>query len=202
MRVSDNSEPPFIEKEDRYRLQKESIAKAAALMIQEGDTLVLDSGTTTYYLAKELKAFNQLTVVTNSVMIMQELSLHKGVDLVLTGGALRHETLAMVGPLTEQALQAVHVDKAFIAINGLDPDIGLTTPNMLEAAAKRSMLRAAKQVVLLADHSKYGKVSFAKVAELSEIDHYLTDDGISETALKAMEAAGVSVTVVPIKGEA
>ena len=168
MRVSDNSEPPFIEKEDRYRLQKESIAKAAALIVQEGDTLVLDSGSTTYYLAKELKAFNRLTVVTNSVMIMQELSLHKGVDLVLTGGALRHETLAMVGPLTEQALQSVHVDKAFIAINGLDPDIGLTTPNMLEAAAKRSMLRAAKQVVLLADHSKYGKVSFAKVAEVGD----------------------------------
>lgn len=199
--LSDNSEPPFMEKEDRYRLQKEAIAKAAAAMIQEGDTLVLDSGSTTYYLAKELKLFKQLTVVTNSVMVAQELSMNKGVDLVLTGGSLRHETLAMVGPLTEKALESVYVDKAFVAINGLDPIIGLTTPNMLEAAAKRSILRSAKQVILLADHSKYGKVSFAKVAGLSDIDHCLTDDGISDTAREELEAAGVSVTVVPIKGE-
>ncbi|MCP1308785.1 DeoR/GlpR family DNA-binding transcription regulator [Paenibacillus tyrfis] len=198
--VNDNSEPPFMEKEDSYRVQKEAIAKAAAAMIQEGDTIVLDSGTTTYYLAKELKAFKQLTVVTNSVMAAQELLTHPGVDLVLTGGSLRHETLAMVGPLTEKALKAVYVDKAFLATNGLDPVIGLTTPNILEASAKQSILRSAKQVILLADHSKFGKVSFAKVAELPEIDHWITDDGLPDNAREELEAAGLSVTVVHAGG--
>ncbi|WP_248929601.1 DeoR/GlpR family DNA-binding transcription regulator [Paenibacillus hamazuiensis] len=193
--LSDNSEPSFVEKEDRYRAQKEAIAKEAAALIQEGDTLVLDSGTTTYYLAKQLKAFKQLTVVTNSVMVAQELAAQKGIDLVLTGGTLRHETLAMVGPLTEKALESVFVDKAFVAINGIDPAIGLTTPNMLEASAKKCIYRCAKQVILLADHSKFGRVSFAKVADLSDIDHCITDDGISDSALKVLEEAGIEVSV-------
>ncbi|MDF2653476.1 MAG: DeoR/GlpR transcriptional regulator [Paenibacillus sp.] len=191
----------LMEKEDRYRIQKEAIAKAAAALVQEGDTIVLDSGTTTYYLAKELKSFKQLTVVTNSVMVAQELLTHKGIELVLTGGTLRHESLAMVGPLTENAMESVYVNKAFVATNSMDPIIGLTTPNMLEASAKRSMFRSAKQVILLADHSKYGRVSFAKVAELSDIDHCVTDDRISEKALKELEAAGISVTVVKVGGE-
>ncbi|WP_284646360.1 DeoR/GlpR family DNA-binding transcription regulator [Paenibacillus silviterrae] len=196
MLVSDNAEPTFMEKEDRFRAQKEAIAKAAVSFVEEGDTLVLDSGTTTYYLSKELKAFKQLTVVTNSIMVAQELSSHTGIELVLTGGTFRHETLAMVGPLTERALGSVYVDKAFLAINGVDSSVGLTTPNLLEASAKKSMIRSAKQVILLADHSKFGKVSFAKVAELSEIDQILTDDGITDKAVKEMLAAGIKVTVV------
>lgn len=199
MLVSDNSEPTFVEKEDRYRAQKEAIASAAAGLIEEGDTLVLDSGTTTYYLAKHLKAFQRLTVVTNSVMIAQELASHTGVDLILTGGSFRHETLAMVGPLAEKALESVFVDKAFVAINGWDTEVGLTTPNMLEASVKRCMIRAGKKVILLADHSKYGKVSFAKVAELTDIDHCVTDELISDSALKELRASGMEVTVAPRK---
>jgi DeoR family fructose operon transcriptional repressor len=198
--VSDNSEPTFVEKEDRYRLQKELIAKEAASMVREGDSILLDSGTTTYYLAKELKTFKNLTVVTNSVAVAQELSANTGIDLILTGGTLRHETLAMVGPLAEKALESVHVDKAFVAINGLDPVIGLTTPNMLEASTKMAFFRSTKQVILLMDHTKYGRVSFAKVAALSEIDQILTDDGISDNALKELESAGVTVTVVQTGG--
>lgn len=198
--VSDNSEPTFVEKEDRYRLQKELIAKEAASMVREGDSIILDSGTTTYYLAKELKTFKNLTVVTNSVAVAQELSANTGIDLILTGGTLRHETLAMVGPLAEKALESVHVDKAFVAINGLDPVIGLTTPNMLEASTKKAFFRSTKQVILLMDHSKYGRVSFAKVAALSEIDQLLIDDGISDKALKDLDSAGVTVTVVQTGG--
>ncbi len=198
--VSDNSEPTFVEKEDRYRLQKELIAKEAASMVREGDSIILDSGTTTYYLAKELKTFKKLTVVTNSVAVAQELSANTGIDLILTGGTLRHETLAMVGPLAEKALESVHVDKAFVAINGLDPVIGLTTPNMLEASTKRAFFRSTKQVILLMDHSKYGRVSFAKVAALSEIDQLLTDDGISDNALKELDTAGITVAIVQTDG--
>jgi DeoR family transcriptional regulator, fructose operon transcriptional repressor len=193
--VSDNSEPTFVEKEDRYRAQKEAIARSAAALIEEGDTLVLDSGTTTYYLAKQLKAFKKLTVVTNSIMIAQELSPHNGIELILTGGTFRHETLAMVGPLAEKALESVFVDKAFVATNGWDASVGLTTPNLMEASVKRGMIRSGKQVILLADHSKYGKVSFAKIAELSDMDILVTDDMISDNALKELEAFGMQVIV-------
>ena len=116
--------------------------------------------------------------------------------MILTGGTLRHETLAMVGPLAEKALETVHVDKAFVAINGLDPVIGLTTPNMLEASTKRAFFRSTKQVILLMDHSKYGRVFFAKPA-LTEIDQLLTDgNGISDNALKELDTAGITVTIV------
>ncbi|GGG02647.1 DeoR/GlpR family DNA-binding transcription regulator [Paenibacillus abyssi] len=198
---NDNIEPPFVEKEDRFQQQKLAIARAAAKLIQEGDTILLDSGTTTYHLAKLLKGFQQLTVVTNSVMVAQELASQKNIELMLTGGTLRPETLAMVGPLAERAIESLHVDKAFIATNGIDPGIGLSTPNMIEAAVKNRMVHSAKQVILLADHSKYGRVSFARVAPLSDIDHCIIDDGISVEAVNTIEATGVNVILAPNGGD-
>ncbi|WP_199620244.1 DeoR/GlpR family DNA-binding transcription regulator [Paenibacillus alkalitolerans] len=194
----DNIEPPFTVKEDRFRLQKEAIAKTAAAMIHEGDIILLDSGTTTYYLAKELKAFNKLTVVTNSLMASQELANHPGIDLLLAGGTLRHETLATVGPVADRTFDSVRVDKAFLAINGIDPKAGLTTPNLLEAATKRRMIECAAKVILLADHSKYGRVSYAKVAELGEVHHCIMDDGISGDAIGELKTAGVNITLASL----
>lgn len=198
---SDNSEPPFNEKEDRFRSQKEWIAKAAAAKVEEGDTLFLDAGSTTYYLAKELKAFKKLTVVTNSIMAAQELSGSPHIELLLTGGTLRHETLAMVGSVAERTLDMVRVDKVFLAINGLDPENGLTTPAMAEAEMKRRMIRAGKQVLLLADHSKYGKVSFARVAGLEEVDILITDAGIPALAAAALEEAGLQLMIAQPGGD-
>ncbi|WP_438448696.1 DeoR/GlpR family DNA-binding transcription regulator [Gorillibacterium sp. sgz5001074] len=199
--LSDNTEPPFNEKEDRLRKQKEAIARAAAAMVREGDSILLDAGSTTYYLAKELKAFKKLTVVTNSIVAAQELSSQPHIDLLLTGGTLRHETLAMVGPVAEKTLGMVRVDKVFLAINGLDSDAGLTTPSMSEAEMKRLMIRAGKQVILLADHSKYGKVSFARVAGLEEIHQIITDSGIPALAAGELEAAGIQLSIAELQGD-
>lgn len=198
---SDNSEPPFIEKEDRFRLQKEAIAKAAAALVEEGDTVLLDSGSTTYYLAKELKSFSKLTVVTNSVVVAQELGHLPNISLVLTGGTVRPETLAMVGPLAESTLDMVRVNKSFVAINGLDPSHGLTTPSLSEAEMKRMMVRVGKQVILLADHSKYAKLSFAKVVDIQDIHLLITDSQFPAIGISELEEAGVEVQIVPDKGE-
>lgn len=190
------SEPSFEEKEDRLRPQKEAVAKKAVSFIDEGDTIFLDSGTTTYYLAKQLKSFRQLTVVTNSVMVAHELKSVNHIDVLLTGGTLRRETQAMVGPIAIQSIGSIRVDKLFLAINGIDPEAGLTTPNLLEAEVKRSMIRSAKQVILVTDHSKYGKITFAKVADLSEIHHcIINDDALTEQAAKEMELEGIKVTL-------
>lgn len=190
----DNAEPPFSEKEDRYRAQKEAVAKAAVATVRDGDSLLLDSGTTTFYVAKLLKGFSRLTVVTNSLMAAEELAGRKEIELILTGGILRQETLAMVGPLAEKAIAAIRVNKAFMATNGLDINAGLTTPNMVEAAVKKQMILSAAHVTLLADHSKFGTVSFAKVADLSEIDQVIVDDGLSSGAARQLEEAGIDVT--------
>ncbi|MDF2922142.1 MAG: DeoR/GlpR transcriptional regulator [Paenibacillaceae bacterium] len=198
---SDNSEPPFMEKEDRFRSQKEAIAKAAAALVEEGDTILLDAGSTTYYLAKELKSVNKLTVVTNSIVAAQELAQLPNISLVLTGGTVRHETLAMVGPVAERTLEMLRVDIVFLATNGLDARNGLTTPSISEAEIKRKMIHAGKRIVLLADHSKYAKVSFAKVADLKEIHQLITDPQFPAVGTAELEEAGVQLFIASVKGE-
>ncbi|WP_270166842.1 DeoR/GlpR family DNA-binding transcription regulator [Paenibacillus sp. SYP-B4298] len=201
LELQDSREPSFVEKEDRLAEQKELVAEAALSFIQEGDTIFLDSGTTTYRLAKRLKRLGKLTVVTNSTMVMQELHSSPMIELVMTGGSLRHETLAMVGPIADRAIASVRVEKLFLAINGIDPESGLTTPNLTEAQTKRMMMESAKQVYLLTDHSKYGKVAFAKVADLSEVHHIIVDDGISARAVQEMESEGIQVTIAKERGQ-
>jgi DeoR family transcriptional regulator, fructose operon transcriptional repressor len=191
----DSLEPSFVEKEDRYRSQKEAVAKKALSFIDEGDTIFLDSGTTTYYLAKQLKFFQRLTIITNSNMVAHALNHVKHIDLLLTGGSLRHETQAMVGPFANHTIGSIRVDKLFLAINGIEPEGGLTTPNLLEAETKRCMIKSAKQVILVTDHSKFGKVSFGKVADLSDIHHCVIDEAVSEHAIREMESEGIKVTI-------
>lgn len=191
-----NFEPTILEKQDKFRSQKEAIAKKAVELIEDGDTILLDSGTTTFHMAKELGQFNKLTIVTNSLSIAQELVDFQGVDVLIIGGDLRHKTLALVGPIAEKVLSMVRVDKAFIATNGLDLKEGLTTPNLTEAATKKKMVEVAKQVNLLVDHSKVGKVTFAKFARLDEIDQCITDSNVPEGVVKEMEKQGIKVYVV------
>jgi DeoR family fructose operon transcriptional repressor len=188
-------ESAFTEREDKYAREKELIAKRAAELIQDGDTIILDAGTTTQLLAREIKGFSGLTVVTNSLMIAYELQNTPNIEVMVTGGKLRPDTLSLVGPLTEEALKHIRVNICFVATNALDIAEGLTTPMITEATAKRKMMEIAKQVILLADHTKIGKVSFAKFADLTEIDQYIVDDGISEEMLEALEKMDITVHV-------
>lgn len=191
-----NFEPTYREKEDRFRQEKEAIARKAAELVEEDDTILLDSGTTTFHLAQALKSFSRLNVVTNSLILAQELQGVAGIDVLITGGTLRPETLALVGPIAEQALDMIRVDKAFIAANGLDLGAGLTTPNLIEAAIKSKMIKTAKEVILLADSSKAGKITFAKFAEITEIQKCIIDNGVPESMVKEMRKLGIEVYVV------
>ncbi|MFZ5753720.1 MAG: DeoR/GlpR family DNA-binding transcription regulator [Bacillota bacterium] len=189
-------EPTFGEKKVAYLKEKRAIAQKTVELIEEGDTIFIDAGTTTFELVKELKSFSKLTVVTNAFNHVQKLLTYPGIEVLVTGGMLRKETLAMVGPMAEQSLSMIRVDKAFLATNGLDVEEGLTTPNLTEAAIKRRMIKSAKQVILLADHSKVGKVSFAKIADLAEIDQIVMDDAVDESIVAKLETIGVRVHLV------
>ncbi|WP_018885976.1 DeoR/GlpR family DNA-binding transcription regulator [Paenibacillus massiliensis] len=193
---SANIEPAIIDKEDLFREEKAAIAREAAELIRPGDTLLLDAGTTTLHLAREIRRMTDIRVVTNSLLVLNELKDCRDIEVSLTGGMLRPETQAFVGPITEAALDMIRVDKAFIAMNGIDARAGLTTPNMVEAAAKRKMMDIANEVVLLADHSKFGKVAFAKVAELSQVHHGIFDKEVPENSILAMRKLGIVVTIV------
>ncbi|GAV22454.1 DeoR/GlpR family DNA-binding transcription regulator [Carboxydothermus pertinax] len=193
-----NFELTFREKEDKFKQEKEAIAQKALEFIEEGDTIILDSGTTVFQLAQRLKNFARLTVVTNSLIIAQELQLTSGIEVHLTGGILRRETLALVGPIAEESLEQIRVDKAFIATNGIDLKEGLTTPTLAEAAVKRKMIKAAKEVFLLADHSKAGKVTFARFAKITDLNHFITDSGISKNFAMELGKLGVQVTIAEV----
>jgi DeoR family fructose operon transcriptional repressor len=186
-------EPTVREKEMLHQPSKQAIARKAVEFISDGDTILLDSGTTVHCLVKELKAFNQLTIVTNAISYAHEFYQQSGIEVIFLGGSLRKGTLSLVGSLTEMCLNRIHVDKAFIATNGIDLREGLTTPNITEADIKRKMIECSKQTYLLADSSKAGIISFAKFARLEDIDVFITDSQMPEHFIKGMKDRGVEV---------
>ncbi|MNH92091.1 Glucitol operon repressor [compost metagenome] len=188
-------EPSILDKEDVLRPEKERIAREAARRIREGDTILLDSGTTTLHLAREIKQFNSIRVITNSMLVLNELKDSRNIEVTLLGGILRPETQAFVGPMTEQSLEMIRVDKAFIATNGIDLKQGITTPNLVEASTKRKMIRIAGEVILLTDHSKIGKVAYAKFADISDIHHCIIDQGVRTDFVNELKKLEVDVTL-------
>ncbi len=186
-------EPSFGEKETANRAQKVAIARAAAEMVQPGQTIFLDAGTSTLELARALRARPDVTVATNSIPIAVELA--QRTRLVITGGQVKERTLALVGPLAERSIQQMHVDVAFLGMNGVSVGSGFTTPTWEEAATKLRMIAAARTAVVLADSSKLGAVSFARVAGLDEVDLLITDDGAPSAELDSLQAAGLRVMV-------
>ncbi|GEN46298.1 DeoR/GlpR family DNA-binding transcription regulator [Alkalibacillus haloalkaliphilus] len=191
-----NFEPTVTEKADRFQKEKQIIATRAASYIQEGDTILIDAGTTTLPLIYEIKHFSSLTVVTNSVVHSELLKDSPQIEVVVPGGRLRHETQALVGPITDQTLSLLHVDKAFIGTNGIDLSDGLTTPNLIEASTKRTMISQSSEVIVLADHSKFEKVTFAKFGDIDDIDRFITDEQVDQSFVSEFHQRGVKLDIV------
>ncbi|MFL0266519.1 DeoR/GlpR family DNA-binding transcription regulator [Candidatus Clostridium radicumherbarum] len=185
-------EPSFKEKEDKRYIEKLYIGKIAAAMIEDGDTIILDSGTTTLQLAKCIKAKN-ITVITNSIDIASELSNRNDIEIIVTGGAFRITTRALVGPISEGVLKNFKVDKAFIGANGISIKEGITTPNLLEAHMKREMMKAAGKVILAADSSKFNQVSFAVIGPVTAVDLIITNSDLNENVVKEYKDIGVEI---------
>jgi len=189
------TELTYIEKEDQYLREKEKIGKFAALFIKEGDTVALDSGTTTYQIAKAIDIEN-ITIVTNSIKIANLLSKNSKINVILTGGHLRQSTLALVGPVAEESLNHFNIDKAFLGANGVTAKDGFTTPNLIEANIKKTFIKKSEKVFFVCDHSKLFKKSFANIANISEVDGLIMDyiDAIDR---KDFEKKGMKVLSVP-----
>lgn len=173
-RNSTNFEPSFKEKQDKFLKGKEQIAKKAASLIEDGDTVTIDSGTTTQFISRYITA-KGVTVVTNSVNLADELSDREDIEVIVTGGILRSKTKAMVGPLAEEILKQLKVDKLFLGANGVSIKSGVTTPNIVEASTKRAMIEGAKEVYLVVDSSKFDEVNFSLICNVSRIDYIITD---------------------------
>jgi DeoR family fructose operon transcriptional repressor len=200
-------EPSLTQKEDQYRAEKAAIGRVAAGMVREGEIVILDSGSTTLAIARLLRNRRRLMVVTNSISVAAELAGSR-VEVLVAGGSLRRQTRALVGPVTEAALAGLHADRVFLGANGVDVRKGITTPNVVEAQTKRAMVESAAEVVVVADHSKLGRVTFVRVCGLGRVHALVTDEGAAAKFTKAVEEHGVRVhlasahadTVTPIRG--
>jgi len=189
------ADPTLREKEKLHRKEKLRIAEVAASMVSEGQVVILDSGTTTTAIARALRSFHNLTMVTNAVNIVSELS-GTDVEVIVTGGALRKNSFSLVGPIAEETLRRLSADILFLGVDGFDVSYGLSTPNLLEAKVNRIMVEVSKTTVAVCDSSKFGRRSLALIAPPIGMQHVITDHGISKSDLKALRKAGINVALV------
>jgi DeoR family transcriptional regulator of aga operon len=188
-------DPTLREKEKLHHQEKLRIAEAAAAMVQEGQVLILDSGTTTTEIARAMRNFRNLTIVTNAVNIAAELS-GTAVEVILTGGTLRKNSFSLVGPIAEETLHRLHADVLFLGVDGFDVQYGLSTPNLLEAKVNRVMVEIAKRKVAVCDSSKFGRRSLSLIAPPAALDAVITDRSVPKSDLRALKKAGIEVTLV------
>jgi len=188
-------DPTLREKEKLHRKEKLHIAAAAAKMVQEGQVIILDSGTTTTEIARALRGFKNLTIVTNAVNIAAELT-GAQVEVILTGGTLRKNSFSLVGPIAEETLKRLNADLLFLGVDGFDVHYGLSTPNLLEARVNRAMAEAARRTIVVCDSSKFGRRSMSLILPTNAVHETITDKGISKHDLSALRKADVEVTIV------
>jgi DeoR family fructose operon transcriptional repressor len=188
-------EPGLQTRDQTMGPEKARIARAALDEVPAEGAILLDAGTTTARLAELLPTDRELTVVTNAVPIASALSTRPNMTVLTIGGRLRGRTLAMVDEWALRILADTFVDVAFIGANGVSVERGLTTPDVAEAAVKRAMIRAARRVVVLADHTKVGNDCFARFGDLAQVDTLITDDGLDVELAADLQAAGPRVVL-------
>ncbi|MFE5486073.1 DeoR/GlpR family DNA-binding transcription regulator [Streptomyces sp. NPDC056527] len=186
--VETSSHEPGFEAKSALELgAKEDIARAAARMVAPGSAIALSGGTTTFALAEQLLDVPDLTVVTNSVRVADVFhtagyaggETRPGAAAVVLTGGVRTPSDALVGPVADQAIRSLHFDVLFLGVHGISVEAGLSTPNLAEAETNRRLIRSARRVVVVADHTKWGTVGLSSFARLDEVDTLVTDAGLS-----------------------
>lgn len=183
----------FHEQIDRNLAEKRRIGLAAAALIQPGEIISLTAGTTTTQVTRSLRPGANVTVVTNTVNVAMELSHRDDVRVFVTGGFLTGGWFSLVGPATAQALGQFFVDKVFIGVNGIDAQKGLTSLHPEEAAIIQVMVRQAKRRIVVADHTKLGKVTTSLICPTAEIHQLITDTGATEAQVAPFRELGIEV---------
>lgn len=172
-------DPTLEEKQKLFQSEKQRIGEKGVEMINNGDSILLDSGTTAMEVALRLSGKKNLTIMTNAINIALKLGSFENLNVMLTGGVLRKESFSLVGPEAEATISNYYFDKLFLGVDGLDIRFGLTTPNPMEAQLNRTMVKRAQQVIAIADSSKFGRHSFSYICDVDVISTIITDKNIS-----------------------
>ncbi len=186
-------ELPILQREQEQATAKQRIGAAAAALVRNGETVFLGSGTTVLEAARNLRSCRDLTVITNSLPVMNTLSGLPGITLVALGGMLRPSELSFIGHITEQALAEVRADKVIIGVHAISLENGLTNDYLPETMTDRAILKAGREVIVVADHSKINAVATAFLAPLTSIHILVTDQQAPPDFLAALRQRGISV---------
>lgn len=189
-------EPPVIQRMLHQQRWKERIGQAAAALVGDEESVFIGSGSTTAYVARYLAQRRNLTVVTNALNIATELASAEGVTVVVTGGMMRASELSLIGHIAEQSLREVRVDRVIIGMRAVSLEAGLTNDYLPEVMTDRTIIRMAPRVVLVADHSKFGRVASAYVAPVERITTLVTDPLTDPETLDRLRQMGIEVIVV------
>ncbi|KXI21289.1 transcriptional repressor AgaR [Photobacterium sanguinicancri] len=175
---------------------KSLIGQAAAKLIESGDTVILDSGTTTREIASSLKSLEDVVVMTNGLDVAMELASAPGIEVLMSGGVLRKNALSFSGSQAEHSLKNYRFDKVFLGVDGFDLRAGITTHNEQEASLNRLMCEISEQVIAVVDSSKFGKRSCHMIREFGNIDILVTDSDIPEDYVQGLRDMKVDVIIV------
>jgi DeoR/GlpR family transcriptional regulator of sugar metabolism len=197
-RLEATQDYPLRAKETLHKDEKVRIGKAAAELVRSGETIILDSGTTTAEIARHLKRtkIQPLIVITNALNIAMELADSPGVSLIMIGGLLRPVSCSFVGPQAEAMMNEFHADRLFLAVDGFDLVNGPSTPDVLEAQLNNVMIRSAREVNVVTDFSKLGRRSVSKIGPYERIRRLITDSRAPQEFAEGLRSRGIEVTEV------
>jgi len=188
-------ESPMLLRNQEQSAQKQRIGRSAAALVQDGDTVFLGSGTTVLEVARNLRGHRNLTVLTNSLPVLNTLVGLEGLTLVGLGGVVRDSELSLIGHITEQALAEVRADRVIMGIRALSLEQGLTNDFLPETLTDRAIQRIGGQVIVVADHTKCGAVAAAYVAPLTAMQVFVTDDQAPPEFVDAVRQQGIEVVI-------
>ena len=186
-------EPPILQRAANAAEAKRRIGAAAASLLRENETVVIDGGTTTHQMAKVIGDNFRLTVITSSLLIATELSTKPLINTIVTGGSVRVDEMSLIGPRALDSYRDLNCDVLFLSVAGVTPDEGLTEYNIEDAYVKKAAIESVRRVVVLADASKLGHVSFVTVSEMQRVDLLITDASPDNKFIITIKDQGVEV---------
>ncbi|QDH77700.1 DeoR/GlpR transcriptional regulator [Echinicola soli] len=192
---TNNMALPVTEKKKINLDLKRKIGKKAVSMIEENDSIILDSGTTTFEISNNLAKFERLTVISNALDIVNNLASYDNLDVMMPGGFLKEFSMSLVGPMAERNLKQLHCNKMFLGVDGIKADVGVFTHYMEEAYLNQIMIDIAEEVIVVSDSTKFKKIGLAFIAGFNKVHKVITDDRIETEHVKMLERNNVEVII-------
>lgn len=189
-------EPPILDRASVLTEEKRRIGQAAAQHVKDGDTIMIAGGTTTSHMIPHLRERTGLTVVTNNLSVASLLAPMSQISVIMIGGVLRHSEFSLLGALAEEALQNIRVAKLFIGSSAIDVSYGLSADDPAEVQTDRALMAAAREITVLADHTKFNRVRTIRVIPMSRVARVVTDAGLPDDQVTALRELSIDIDVV------